>query len=321
MATTFNERINTLLKTPSLPFTWDSIIKECNRIERDFAHIRSEFQWALDYKRFQVEDSRGNRSAGLAALKAAIAAAPENKDILGDYKNYVGKPAIAENIVLIVTTKKNEVKATKLAWQLDKGNIQYLIVSGSDTAPIDHIRALQVDVPDNFESTPKKVAAAFAWVYENLGSNVGVLKMDVELSLQDAGRMVRALSRMSGANSYAGVPVLIGQFDRCAHWGKCQDSAMNRRVYGQPALRPWAEGKAYYVGPGPLEKFVFALTRFPGLLDGEFYEDKLVGDVLTSEGVALTSMANYNEIGLGTASQLPQSPLGLGVASRLGKIL
>jgi hypothetical protein len=327
MAPTFNERINTLLKTPALPFTWDSVLKECKRIEDDFPHIRSEFQWALDYKRFQVEDSRGNRSAGLAALKAAIAAAPENKDILGDYKNYVRKPAVAENIVLIVTTKKNEAKATKLAWQLDKGNIQYLIVSGSDTLPIDHIRALQVDASDNFESTPKKVAAAFAWIYENLGSNVGVLKMDAELSVQDAGKLAKALSRMSGANSYAGVAVPVEQFDRCAHWGKCQDSAMNRRVYGRPALRPWAEGKAYYVGPGPLEKFVFALTRFPGLLDGEFYEDKLVGDVLSSEGVALTPMVNYSDIGLGTALQLPQpaklsqSPLGAGVAGRLGKIL
>lgn len=330
MTTTFNERINTLLKTPSLPFTWDSILKECDRIEEDFEHIRSEFQWALEYKRFQVEDSRGNRSAGLAALKAAIAAAPENKDILGDYRNYVGKPAVAENIVLIVTTKKNEEKATKLAWQLDKGNIQYLIVSGSDTAPIDHIRALQVDVPDNFESTPKKVAAAFAWIYENLGSNVGVLKMDPELSVKDAGKLSRALSQMSGANSYSGVPVAIDRFDRCAHWGKCQDNAMNRRVYGRPALRPWADGKAYYVGPGPVEKFVLALTRFPGLLDGEFYEEKLVGDVLSSEGVALAPMADYGEIGVGAAllpAQLPRSaklsqlPPGAGIENRLGKIL
>jgi hypothetical protein len=294
---TFNERINTLLKTPAIPLTWDSILKECSRLENDHAHIRSEFQWALDYKRFQVEVARGNRSAGLTALRAAIGAAPENNDILGDYKNYVGKPAIVENIVLIVSSKKNEEKAAKLAWQLDKGNIQYLIVSGSDTAPIAHIRALQVDAPDSYEGTPKKVAAAFTWIYENLGSNVGVLKVDDDMTLQDAGKLQSSLTRMARENLYAGLPVAHSQFDRCAHWGKCQDAALNRRVYGRPVLRPWANGAAYYLGPGPLEKVVFSLMRFPGLFEGEYYEDKLVGDVLVFENVALTPIKEFGEFG------------------------
>ena len=296
---TFNERINTLLKTPAIPLTWDSILKECTRLERDHAHIRSEFQWALDYKRFQVEVARGNRSAGLTALRAAISAAPENNDILGDYKNYVGQPAIVENIVLIVTSKKNEEKAAKLAWQLDKGDIQYLIVSGSDTAPIAHIRALQVDASDSYEDTPRKVAAAFAWIYENLGSNVGVLKIDDGMTLQDAGKLQRSLTQMARENVYSGVPVANSQFDRCAHWGECQDPVMNRRVYGRPMLRPWANGKAYYLGPGPLEKVVFSLMRFPGLFEGEYYEDKLVGDVLVFESVALTPIKEFGEFGLG----------------------
>jgi hypothetical protein len=334
---TFNERINTLLKTPAIPLTWDSILKECTRIEKDHAHIRSEFQWALEYKRFQVEDSRGNRAAGLIALKAAIAAAPENADILGDYKNYVSKAAVVENVVLIVSSKKTEAKAAQLAWSFDKNNIQYLIVSGSDTAPIQHIRALQLDVPDNYESRPQKVAAGLAWIYENLGSKVGVLKVDDDMSLVNIKKLQDSLKRLGAANAYAGVPVSISQFDRCAHWGQCQDSAMNRRVYGRPVLRPWAEGKAYYVGPGPVEKFAFSMARFPGLLEGEFYEDKLVGDVLLFEGIALTSIANYAELGLGTApapspslsispsrSPAPSpapSPLGSGAPSRLSKIL
>ncbi|MDB5989676.1 MAG: hypothetical protein JWQ10_1079 [Herbaspirillum sp.] len=336
----FNERrLSTLLQTPAIPLTWDSILKECERIEKDHAHIRSEFQWALDYKRFQVEVARGNRSAGLIALRAAIGAAPENADILGDYKNYVAKPAIVENIVLIVTTKKNEEKAAKLAWQFDKGNIQYLIVSGSDTASIAHIRALQVDASDSYEGRPKKVAAALTWIYENVGSNVGVLKVDDEMTLQDAAKLQRSLTKMAAENGYAGMPVALSQFDRCSHWGKCDDPAMNRRVYGRPVLRAWADGKAYYLGPGAVEKIVFSLMRFPGSFEGEFYEEKLVGDVLLFEGVALTPMANYAEFGLGIASvssasrslsqslslsaspTLSPSPLGSGAASRLSKIL
>ncbi|MDB5776791.1 MAG: hypothetical protein JWP38_2924 [Herbaspirillum sp.] len=294
----FKERINTLLKTPALPLTWDSILKECKRIEDDYVHIRSEFQWALEYKRFQVEDARRNRSAGLLALKAAIAAAPDNSDILGDYKNYVSKPAVVENIVLIVSSKKTEANAVRLAAQFDKVGIQYLIVSGSETSPIEQIRALQVDAADSYEARPKKVAAALAWIYENLGSNVGVLKVDDEMTLQDAGKLQRSLTRMSRENFYAGVPVQNSQFDRCAHWGKCQDPAMNRRVYGRPLLRPWANGSAYYLGPGPLEKVVIALMRFPGLFDGEYYEDKLMGDVLVFEGVDLTALSKFQDLGL-----------------------
>jgi hypothetical protein len=116
------------------------------------------------------------------------------------------------------------------------------------------------------------------------------------------------------------------QLDRCAHWGKCRDLALNRRVYGRPALRPWASGNAYYLGAGPLEKVVLALMRFPGLFEGEYYEDKLVGDVLVFEGVQLTPLATCAEIGIGPQSassplgsaQPAPSPLGPRAASRLG---
>ncbi|HEY4074795.1 MAG TPA: hypothetical protein VGM52_16990 [Herbaspirillum sp.] len=289
------------MKTPAIPLTWDSILKECTRLENDHAHIRSEFQWALDYKRFQVEVARGNRSAGLTALRAAIGTAPENNDILGDYKNYVGKAAIVENIVLIVTSKKNEEKAAKLAWQFDKGNIQYLIVSGSDTASIQHIRALQVDASDSYEDRTKKVAAALIWIYENLGSNVGVLKVDDDMALSDATKLQQRLAQMAHENGYAGVVVQTAQFDRCSHWGKCDDPAMNRKVYGRPVLQPWACGSAYYLGPGPLEKVVFSLLRFPGTFEGEFYEDKLIGDVLAYEGINLFAISSYAEFGLRAA--------------------
>jgi hypothetical protein len=47
------------------------------------------------------------------------------------------------------------------------------------------------------------------------------------------------------------------------------------------------KGGAYYLGPTPLEKIVIALTRYPGLFEGEYYEDKLIGDVLMFEGVEL----------------------------------
>jgi len=295
---TFNQRATTLLQLPLSPLTWDGILKECDRIEQEFLQIPSGYKWALDYKRFQVEEARGNNSAALTHLKAAIATMPYNSDIIGDYKALVKKTSGVKNLVLLITSKKNEAKALRLAAQFDNANIEYVIVSGSDTLSIKHVRALQVDAPDNYEGAPRKVAAALTWVYENIGTNVGVLKVEDGMSLRDAAKLRQELTTLARDNGYVGVRSANLDHDRCLHWGQCNDTRLNRSVYGKPVLRPWANGAAYYLGAGPLEKVVLALTRFPGLFDGEYYEDKLVGDVLVFEGVEPKFINTYDDFGL-----------------------
>ncbi|WP_235471256.1 hypothetical protein [Herbaspirillum hiltneri] len=297
----FNARLTTLLQMPISPLTWDSVLKECDRLESEFLHIPSNYKWTLDYLRFQVERERGNQSAALWHLKAAIATTPYNNDILGDYKEMVKKTSGIKNLVMIITSKRNEAKALSLAAQFDRSNIEYMIISGADTPSIGHVRALQVDVSDSYESTPQKVVAALAWVYENIGNNVGVMKVDDEMSLHDAAKLRQSLTQLMRENAYAGVPVSSLDHDRCYHWGLCNDHDLNRRVYGRPVLRAWAAGGAYYLGPGPLEKVVISLLRFPGLFEGEYYDDKLIGDVLVFENVNLTPRHGYDEFGFGIA--------------------
>jgi len=295
---TFNQRTTTLLQLPVSPLTWDSILKECDRLEQEFLHIPSGYKWALDYKRFQVEQGRGNHDIALDYLKAAISTTPYNSDLIGDYKDKVKKTSGLKNLVLILTSKKNENKALRLAAQCDSANIEYMIVSGSDTSSIAHVRALQVSASDSYEGTPKKIAAALRWVYENIGSNVGVLKVEDKMVLREPEKLRQSLAALAKENAYAGVRSANLDHDRCQHWGQCQDQSLNRRVYGKPVLRPWACGGAYYLGAGPLEKVVLGLTRFPGLFDGEYFEDKLVGDVLVFEGVEPKFVDSYADFGL-----------------------
>jgi hypothetical protein len=296
---TFNQRATSLLQLPVSPLTWDSILKECDRLEADFLHIPSSYKWSLNYKRFQVEQARGNNSAALAHLRMAIATAPYNSDILGDYKDLVKKTSGIGNLVMIITSKRTEAKAIRLATQFDHANIEYMIVSGSDSASIEHVRALQVDASDAYDAMPQKVAAAFAWVYENIGSNVGVMKVSDDMVVKDATRLRQSLAQLASADAYAGVAVTNPlEQDRCQHQGLCRDPAMNRKVYGRPVLRAWASGSAYYLGAGPLGKVVTSLLRFPGLFDGEYYEDKLIGDVLVFESVDLTPVADVGDFGL-----------------------
>jgi len=295
---TFNQRATTLLQLPVSPLTWDGILKECQRLEEDFLQIPSGYKWALDYKCFQVEQARGNTAASLAYLKTAIATMPYNSDIIGDYKGVVKKESGVKNMVMIVSSKKTEAKALRLAAQFDNANVEYMIVSGADAPSIKHVRALQVDASDAYEGLPKKVAAALTWVYENIGGNVGVLKVEDRMILREPEKLRQSLSALAQENAYAGVRSANLDHDRCLHWGQCKDPLLNRRVYGKPVLRPWANGSAYYLGAGPLEKVVLALIRFPGLFDGEYYEDKLIGDALVFEAVEPKFLNGYADFGL-----------------------
>lgn len=295
---TFNQRATELLQMPVSPLTWDSILKECDRLEAEFLYIPSGYKWSLDYKRFQVEQARGNKSVGLAYLKSAIATTPYNSDIIGDYKECVKKAAGIKNMVLLLSSKKTEARALRLAAQFDSANIEYMIVSGSDAPSIKHIRALQVDAPDSYEGAPRKVAAALTWFYENVGNNVGVMKVDDSMVLREPEKLRQSMLALGQENAYAGVRSANLDHDRCQHWGQCNDHVLNRRVYGRPVLRPWANGGAYFLGAAPIEKIVMALIRFPGLFEGEYYEDKLMGDILVFEGVEPKFINSYADFGL-----------------------
>lgn len=299
-----SERIVNLLQTAVTPFSVSYIQQECSNIEEQIGQIPSTFRWALDYKRFQVEYSCGNMVAASIHLKAAIVLAPYNNDLLNDYKNlFAAKVSPYRNVMLLISCKKYEQKALQLARQFDAANVDYLIISGNDTAPIVHERALQVDAPDNYESLPHKVVAACTWVVENLGSNVGVLKVDDDQYLFDSNRLVTVVEQLHRQDAYAGVPVSGVTHDRNWHWNKCQNKALNSVSYGRPFLRQWAMGGAYYLAPGPLNKLVVALMRFPGLLESEYYEDKLVGDTLIFENVDLVPLSAYEDFGLTLTEQ------------------
>lgn len=300
---TFNQRTVALLQLPISSITSDGILKECDRLEATFPHISSSFKWALDYKRFQVEHVRGNHDAALAHLKAAIATTPYNNELIGDYRKLVEKTAAISNLVVVVTSKAGEARALRLANQFDQADVQYVIISGDDAPSIAHVRAVQVAAPDCHEAVPRKVAAAFSWVRENIGSNVGVLKVNDDVVLEDGRQLAATLRHMATEGGYAGSPVNGLAHDRCLHWGLCLNQELNRRVYGRPVLRPWASGEAYYLGPRALDKVVLALMRFPGLFEGEYYEDKLVGDVLVFEGEDLVKLTGPGDFGLAVAEE------------------
>ncbi|MFL9924129.1 hypothetical protein PQR62_07630 [Herbaspirillum lusitanum] len=303
MSLDFNQRVTALLHTPTTLINAHHLLQECTQIELDNLYIPSGFLWAIEYKRSQICKVRGDTPGAIRHARKAVALVPYNNDVLAEYQSLVRKSAAIRNIALIISCKKYEAKALQLAQQYDDANIDYLIISGQDTLPIHHPRAIQVEAPDNYESLPRKTVAACTWVFENLGDNVGVLKVDDDQTLFDPARARLVLEQLRQMDVYAGVPVSGTTHDRNWHWNKCQDPALNSRSYGKPFHRPWAMGGAYYLGPGPLGKLVVAMTRFPGLYDGEYYEDKLVGDMMVLEQVELQNLSGYEDFGLSLTEQ------------------
>jgi hypothetical protein len=275
-----------------------AMMAKCASIEQESPYIPSDFKWILDFKRFEAERVRGTAAAALGYLKAAIALAPYRENLQQLYKELVAKNSTKASLALIVSCRRYQDNALRLAQQFDAAQFPYLIVTGADTAPIAHPRAIQVNAPDNYESLPRKVTAALHWVYENIDTQVGILKVDDDQTLVDPERLKDAVYLLKQHDVYAGFPVTSLSHDRCWHFNKCEDPALNRRSYGKPFHRPWARGGAYYLGSGPLEKFVMSTIRFPGLLEGEYYEDKLVGDVMALEGVPLEQLESERDFGL-----------------------
>ncbi|TLS71171.1 hypothetical protein FE236_13685, partial [Mariprofundus erugo] len=115
--------------------------------------------------------------------------------------------------------------------------------------------------------------------------------------------LIAMTERLFREDAYAGIPVSGVTHDRNWHWNKCQDKALNSVSYGRRFLRPWAMGGAYYLAPGPLSKLVISQLRFPGLMDSEYFEDKLVGDTLVCENVDLVTLNAYEDFGLTLTEQ------------------
>lgn len=299
----FNQRISELLNIRPTVLNADGILRECVRIEQDNPYIPSGFLWVLEYKRGQVSKLRGDKPGAVAHARRAVALNPYNEDLIREYRDLVANASTIKNLALIISCKKYEQKALSLQRQYEEAGIESLIISGHDTEAINHPRAVQVSAPDNYEGLPRKTVAACTWVYENVGRNVGILKVDDDQTLFDPVRARQLLDQLHTLNVYAGVPVSGTTHDRNWHWNKCQDKALNTISYGKPFWRHWAMGGAYYLGPGPLEKLVMTMMRFPGLFDGEYYEDKLVGDALMVEQVPLKELAGYEDFGLSLTAQ------------------
>ena len=194
---------------------------------------------------------------------------------------------------LIISCEKNRAKAARLQAALSESLSPLLVVvgqSGREEAAIVG-NDLIVPAPDSYEGLAKKVMEAFLAVRTMFG-RVPVLKVDDDARVVGAPDPAR-IARFLATAEYAGTPVGAANFDRCWHVGKCEPAL------GVPDRTrfhaPWASGPVYFLGRKALDCVVKEYVFYPGEIGnfgpGRFmgFEDKIVGDILHRNGVALAA--------------------------------
>lgn len=253
----------------------------------------------------------------LVKLRTALSLRPYDASLQTAYESALRlrrEPARPGAIGLIITCEKYFERALRLHARLSALNalpLQLVVGRGANVPA--HADLVQVDAPDDHESLPKKVRAAFVHAYERHGC--AVFKIDDDLEITDGTRFVddvRAL--IGGGADYAGFEVGSPEHDRTWHWNKCRDAVLNRLPYGKGFRGTWANGPFYYLSAAALRAFALAVLRFPSEIDGELYEDKFVGDTLRAEGIRLAPLP-AGAAGV-AADNLPAAPLVAPAAPR-----
>lgn len=141
-----------------------------------------------------------------------------------------------------------------------------------------------LDCPDRYEDLPKKTFALLAHLAESRSFS-HVLKCDDDTYV-DLARVARL--RVDGID-YGGERHGRKGVDRWWHALRT-DGLASRRPYDGPWLGPWAGGGAYLLSRQAVD---VVLATGKEYFDGEFYEDKAVGDALRRRGVPLRDMGAH----------------------------
>ncbi|WP_167367781.1 hypothetical protein [Methylobacterium pseudosasicola] len=190
-------------------------------------------------------------------------------------------------IPIIISCKKYLHKAKDVAKSLKPHyfDIEPIIIIGGNDCRTENFQdqILQLPVNDDYEGLPYKMFEAYT-LLNALGAKIGVIKIDDDISVcnetaLDLEEVRTAFKFVDYMGNIMGYP----HFDRAWHFGKC--ASPMPAIYGKPFIAPYANGPLYFLSKAALSKLATHYLKYPGCLDGEIYEDKIVGDVLNFYGV------------------------------------
>ena len=141
---------------------------------------------------------------------------------------------------------------------------------------------LYVKTPDNYESLSMKVFKAFEF-FLCCSDYKGVMKLDDDCWISNINGFRSIIERLEGSclNDYMG-RINSAAMGRTWHFDKCELPSLNRAPYSlMNQTRYCAGGYGYYLSRRSLNILFEHIYKYPGVFDGELYEDVLIGKLLS----------------------------------------
>lgn len=190
----------------------------------------------------------------------------------------------APPIVFMITSCLRYLdKARKVQATLQALGAHARIVIGDPSLPaaVEDGDVTRLPVPDSYEALTLKVLEGLTWVRQTYGP-VNVCKVDDDMRFTDAFDAIR-LAEVAHSLQYAGQP-WGGVCDRAWHLGK---TARPTPIYARRQRGMFAYGPMYLLGARAVDHLVRIWTHFPGEVEGRFYEDRAIGELLAEAGIPL----------------------------------
>lgn len=140
---------------------------------------------------------------------------------------------------------------------------------------------VRLPVPDSYEALTLKVLEGLTWARQTYGS-ISVAKVDDDMRFNGNFNPER-LADAASSLQYAGQP-WGGMCDRAWHLGK---TSTPMPIYGRRLRGIFAYGPMYLMGPKAVDHLVRNWVMYPGEVEGSFYEDRAIGELLAEGGMPL----------------------------------
>ena len=186
-------------------------------------------------------------------------------------------------------------RAQRLRAQLVERGVTAWILTGDPVLdrPRWHDDGCIVPVSDAYESLPGKVLSGIDAFVERYGPTP-IVKLDDDCTVRSSFDP-SSLVRLAAECDYAGVPCDDPLHDRLRHVGK---TSVALGPYGRRFHGAWAHGGAYLLGSRAVVRLAREWLLFPAEFDGEYYEDKAIGDCLRRQGIALRALPSHEALGV-----------------------
>ena len=319
-----------------------SLIEErLSSIEKNLSEILRSSGWnvysasdiALNYyHKALLLNKLGDTQNSLNAITESLRYSPYRRKSLALYKSILGSQkrisVSTKALGLIITCDKYFERASHLYRLMSQHDLPFepkiVISDDAKKPPTNSPHIIRIKAGDHYEDLPSKVSEAFLEVALNYAANIGVFKIDDDISVKDFDQFSKACTRIINSNKkYVGFTVGRQPYlDRIWHWNKCSNQIMDRHIYGKRYTGAFNNGPFYYLSSKALSAFALDRIRFPDEILGAIFEDVFVASALRHAGIT-PSKTSASALSLSFAKNncAVRRPIHERIQRKLGRIL